>query len=112
MGIMLLISVCFIFLVFMLLMSTSELSPVDYLVGAFTGMLITFATTYGYYLESKNDLEFVLNSQAKEIIFKDGNKLKIYYYDVSKSDSAKVKIKASKEKSPNREKENEFTNFN
>lgn len=112
MGYVLLVSVAVVLIVFMLLMSTSELSPVDYLVGGAIGILITFGTSFGYHLDSKNELEFVLNSKNKEIVFENGDKLKIYYYEVSKSDSTKVKIKASKEKSPNRKKENEFTNFN
>lgn len=112
MGFVILVSVGVVLIVFMLLMSTSDLSPVDYLIGSVTGILITFATSFGYHLESKNELEFVLNSKNKEIVFENGDKLKIYYYEVSKSDSTKVKIKAGKEKSPNRKKENEFTNFN
>jgi hypothetical protein len=112
MGFVLIVSIAVVLIVFMLLMSTSELSPIDYLVGGATGILITFATCFSYHLDSKNELEFVLNSKNKEIVFENGDKLKIYYYEVSKSDSTKVKIKAGKEKSPNRKKENEFTNFN
>lgn len=112
MGLMLLLSICGVLLIFMLLYVTSDIEALDYFTGAATGMIMTFFMFVSYHFDSKEKLEFVLDSKNKEIVLEDGKKLKIYYYDVSKSDSAKVKIRAGKEKKPDREKENEFTNFN
>lgn len=112
MGLALLLSICGVFLIFMLLYATSDIEPLDYFTGAAIGMIMTFFMLASYHFDSKERLEFVLDSKNKEIVLKDGKKLRIYFYDVSKSDSAKVKIKAGKEKKPDREKENEFTNFN
>ena len=112
MGLMLFLSICGVLLIFMLLYVTSDIEALDYFTGAAIGICMTFSMLFSYHLDSKEKLEFVLDSKNKEIVLEDGKKLKIYYYDVSKSDSAKVKIRAGKEKKPDREKENEFTNFN
>lgn len=112
MGTVLIISIIVTLFFLLLFMALSDVDPADYVAGASIGIIMTFFLALSYHFSSKEKLEFVLDSKNKEIVLEDGKKLKIYYYDVSKSDSAKVKIRAGKEEKPDREKENEFTNFN
>lgn len=108
----LLLSSCIIGLLFLLIVAVVDIDPEDYLLGAGMSIFITFFVCAIYFSNSKGSLEFVLDSTNKELILENGQKLKIYYYNVSKSDSTKIKIRAGKEKAPDKEKENEFTNFN
>lgn len=101
-------AIAIIVAVFLIALSLDDEVPA-LIIGSITAFVITsFCVLVGAEMKDR-ELNIIIDSRQKEIIYDDNRKLEILQYEVSSKDSCRVKIRA-KENAHRRK--NEFTNFN